>query len=132
MKNTITLLTIAILSLASVVNIPHHSKALSSSLLASGVTCSQIAGYKGGMSLVQIQKKAKKDGSPIRLDFIPGSDSTYQVQIGYGDAFNGIGREGYKGPIVRIGFTNKGVNANKALLADVYGCGENTGFIWYP
>ena len=129
MKFLLTLITTAVI-VASVITAP--SPKVSAALPSSGVTCAQIGGYVGGMRLADVQRKATADGSPIIMDYIPGSASTYQIQIGLGDAFNGVGKQGYKGPIVRIGFTSKGPNANKALISNVYNCGENTGFIWYP
>lgn len=130
MKFLLTLITTALIVAAVAITAP--SPKVSAALPLSGVTCTQISGYFGGMSLADVQKKAKADGSPISMAYIPGSTSTYQVQVGLGDAFNGIGKKGYKGPIVRIGFTEKGRNANRSLISNVYNCGENTGFIWYP
>lgn len=129
MKSLLTLITAATITAAIAINIP--SSKVVAALPSSGVTCAQIQGYKGGMTLAQVQKKAKADGSPITLEYIPGSTSTYQIQIGLGDAFNGVGKQGYKGPIVRIGFTEKGSNANRALISNVYNCGDNTGFMWF-
>ena len=108
------------------------SAKVSATLPSSGVTCEQVRGYVGGMSLADVQKKAILDGSPVSMEYLPGSTSTYQVQIGLGDAFNGVTKQGYRGPIVRIGFTERGSNANKALISNVYNCGGDTGFIWYP
>ena len=108
------------------------SAKVSATLPSSGVTCEQARGYIGGMSLADVQKKAILDGSQVSMEYLPGSTSTYQVQIGLGDAFNGVGKRGYRGPIVRIGFTDRGSNANKALISNVYNCGGDTGFVWYP
>ena len=130
MKFLLPLITAAVI--VASVSITAPSPKASAAMPSSGVTCAQISGYVGGMSLADVQKKAKADGSPISMDYVPGSTSTYQIQIGLGDAFNGVSKQGYKGPIVRIGFTEKGANANKALISNVYNCGENTGFIWYP
>lgn len=130
MKFLLTLITTSAIVAAVAITAP--SPKVSAALPSSGVTCAQISGYVGGMRLADVQKKAKADGSPISMAYMPGSTSTYQVQVGLGDAFNGIGKQGYKGPIVRIGFTEKGTNANRSLISNVYNCGENTGFIWYP
>ena len=130
MKFLLTLITTSVIVAAVAITAP--SPKVLSAMPSSGVTCAQIGGYVGGMRLADVQKKAKADGSPISMDYVPGSTSTYQVQVGLGDAFNGIGKQGYKGPIVRIGFTKKGTNANRSLISNVYNCGENTGFIWYP
>ena len=130
MKFLLTLVTTAAI-IASVAMIAPSAK-VTAALPSSGVTCVQVKGYIGGMSLADVQKKAILDGSPVSMAYVPGSTSTYQVQIGLGDAFNGIGKKGYRGPIVRIGFTEKGSNANKALISNVYNCGGDTGFIWYP
>ena len=108
------------------------SAKVSATLPSSRVTCEQVRGYVGGMSLADVKKKAETDGSPVSMEYLPGSTSTYQVQIGLGDAFNGVGKQGYRGPIVRIGFTSLGVNKNKALISNVYGCPTDTGFVWYP
>jgi len=126
----LTVIAAAIISASIVISMP--SAKVSATLPSSRVTCAQVRGYVGGMSLADVKKKAAADGSPISLEYLPGSVSTYQVQIGYGDAFNGIGKKGYRGPIVRIGFTDRGSNANKALISNVYNCGGDTGFIWYP
>jgi hypothetical protein len=123
---------IATAVIAASIMITHHSAKVSATLPSSGVTCEQVRGYVGGMSLADVQKKAILDGSPVSMEYLPGSDSTYQVQIGLGDAFNGVGKQGYRGPIVRIGFTERGSNANKALISNVYNCGGDTGFVWYP
>jgi|GEM_PF-3999668 len=127
----LTVIATAIIAASITINMPSSAK-VSAALPSSGVTCAQIGGYVGGMSLSDVQKKAILDGSPVSLEYLPGSTSTYQVQIGYGDAFNSVGKKGYKGPIVRIGFTDRGLNANKALISNVYNCGGDTGFIWYP
>ena len=130
MKFLLTLIATPIIVASIAINMP--SSRVSAALPFSGVSCAQIRGYVGGMSLADVQKKAKTDGSPISMEYLPGSTSTYQLQIGLGDAFNGIGKQGYQGPIVRIGFTEKGAFANRALISNVYNCGDNTGFIWYP
>jgi len=126
----LTIIAASIISASIIISMP--SAKVSATLPSSRVTCEQVRGYVGGMSLADVQKKAILDGSPVSLEYLPGSDSTYQVQIGLGDAFNGVGKQGYRGPIVRIGFTSLGVNKNKALISNVYGCGGDTGFVWYP
>jgi len=129
MKFLLTLITAAAIAATIAINMP--SSKVVAALPSSGVTCAQIQEYKGGMTLAQVQAKAKADGSPISMGSIPGSSSTYQIQVGLGDAFNGVGKQGYKGPIVRIGFTEKGTNANRALISNVYRCGADTGFMWF-
>ena len=126
----LAIIATAVISASIIISMP--SAKVTAALPSSGVTCVQVKGYVGGMSLADVQKKAILDGSSVSMAYVPGSTSTYQVQIGLGDAFNGIGKQGYRGPIVRIGFTDRGSNSHRALISNVYGCPTDTGFVWYP